>query len=403
MPKVPITASPHAFYIRPAPGWLDVVFEEVTAVAQSPLQKYKFEPKITLLKSTVKLHRCDWRQGLEVLLRLTSAHDLEWLVLESKCTQWTEVDAILERVPWDEILPNRENPVHVTADVSEGFTTNSAKLRENLCKIAGVKHVSEGGVFRFKIELRGELLRILVSLAGDPLYKRGYKAKMAATAPLPEHQAAACTHWVLSGMKEKAPIASVFVPFAGSGTLGFEAALVLSGAGPGAFSRQFTCDLFPCTPAATMGFLRRKILERLKNGSTPILFNDFNSEAIGILRENTLAFSSDFYPQRNFEIVEGDVFELNPTFPSQGKVLTLLNPPYGNRLAQETDVSALYRRLGNHMQNLGRALAGRLLGGCICPDEFSWKGFLGELRNPDPETHHFTHGGKEMRLVRWKT
>src|SRR4051812_39173076 len=84
MPKLPpITARPHVFYVRPAPGWLELLHEEITAVAGSPLQKYKYEPKITLLKGTVKVSRCDWRQGLELLCRLTTAHDIEWLLSES--------------------------------------------------------------------------------------------------------------------------------------------------------------------------------------------------------------------------------------------------------------------------------------------------------------------------------
>jgi len=98
MAKVPVTARPHTFYIRPAPGWLYECYKEVAKVAATPFQKYKFEPKVVMLKSTVKVSRCDWRQGLEILLRLTTAHDVEWLILESKSTQWSEVDAILKRV-----------------------------------------------------------------------------------------------------------------------------------------------------------------------------------------------------------------------------------------------------------------------------------------------------------------
>lgn len=397
MPLPPITARPHIFYIRPAPGWLDLLYREVVALVETPLQKYKFEPKVTMLKGTVKVHRCDWRQGLEIMLRLTTAHDVEWLILESKCTQWSEVDAILKRVPWDSVLPSREAPVHVTSEVFEGFTTASAKLRENFCNISGLQHVSEGAAFRFKIELRTDILRISVSLCGDPLYKRGYKAKLIATAPLPEHQAAACIRWILAQEKEANPSA-VLVPFAGSGTLGFEALIVLSGAGPGAFSREFACELFPCTPAATIGFLRRKLGEKLSIENLPnVFFNDLNEEAISVLRENVTAFSK----KHCFQVEEGDFFEWRPELPPEGKILVLLNPPYGNRLARNSSISDLYGRIGASVrENLGR-YPGRVLGGCICPDELSWRSFLRELRNAKAETHHFTHGGNEMRLVRW--
>ncbi len=395
MKEPPISARPHAFYIRPAPGWLEEVHEEVLSLLGTPLHKYKFEPKVTPLKGTVKLHRCDWRQGLEVLLRLTAAHDMEWLILESRCTKWPDVDAILMRVPWDDILPSREEPVHVTAEAFNGFTTVSAKLRENLCKIAGVTHVSEGARLRFKIELRDDFLRVILSLAGDPLYKRGYKAKLAASAPLTEHHAAACARYALAGQSAT----SVFVPFAGSGTLGFEAIVVLTGGGPGSFPRELACDLFPCTPATTMSFFRRKLAERLAGAaSIRVLFNDFNADAIAMLRENVAAFP----PSAKLEIVEGDAFGLEPEFPGDGPILALLNPPYGERLAGESNIPALYRKLGAYMAKLSAAYPGRLLGGCLCPDPKTWRNFLDALGNPAAETHHFTHGGKEMRIVRWR-
>lgn len=398
MPKAPVTARPHTFYIRPAPGWLYESYRETLEVVAGPLQKYKFEPKIQMLKSTVKVSRCDWRQGLEILLRLKTVHDVEWLILESKCTQWSEVDAVLKRVPWDEVLPNKEVPVHVTTDIFGGFTTGSSKLRENFCKFSGVNHVSEGAVLRFKVELRNDFLRILVSLAGEPLYKRGYKAKLMAIAPLPEHQAAACTRWVLSGMKSNKSIGTIFVPFAGSGTFGFEALLVLSGAGPGAFSRSYACELFPVTPKPTLDFFRRKLQEKFQSVIPPrLVFNEINKEACEVLGEN----AQKILPPGSWEIAPGDVFEFAPSFSSEGSILVLLNPPFGNRLAKNSSVNALYERLGKYLRGLMNAYPQRFLGGCICPDENTWKSFLNGLNSPNTQTHHFTHGGDEMRLVRW--
>lgn len=397
--KAPVTARPHTFYIRPAPGWLYECYREVLQIVESPFQKYKFEPKAQMLKSTVKVSRCDWRQGLEILLRLTTAHDVEWLVLESKCSQWSEVDAILKRVPWDEIVLNKENPVHVTVDIYNGFTTGSSKLRENFCKFSGLNHVSEGADLRFRVELRNDFLRILVSLAGDPLYKRGYKAKLIATAPLPEHQAAACIRWILAGSSNSNPPETVFVPFAGSGTFGFESRVVFSGAGSGAFSRSFACELFPVTPSKTFDFLRRKLKEKFQGGPFPkILFNELNEEAISVLNENAKALLAE----GEWKIHPGDVFDLKPDFPGTGKILVLLNPPYGNRLAKNSSVSALYERLGKYLRVLMETYPGRITGGCICPDENSWKRFLSSLNSPKAETHHFSHGGEDMRLVRWE-
>lgn len=400
MPEVPISARPHVFYIRPAPGWLNLLHQEVLAKVTTPLQKYKFEPKVTLLKGTVKLHRCDWRQGLEIMLRLNTAHDVEWMILESKCTKWTEVDAILQRVPWDEIIPDRSLPIHVTADVSQGFTTASGKLRERLCEAAKATHVSEGGEFRFKIELRSDFLRVSVSLCGSPLYKRGYKATFAATAPLPEHQAAACSTWVLELLQPQERISGVFIPFAGTGTLGFESLIVLSGSGPGAFLRTFSCDLFPCVSKASMAFFRKKLAERLTSAKHPkLIFNEINPEAISILKSNSEVFLKDYECQ----IIQGDFFDAQPKLFEEGVVLILLNPPFGDRLGKSSSIPALYSRLGKHMRAISEGSKAEILGGCLCPDSTTWKRFTADLKASLVETHHFTHGGKEMRIVRWRS
>ena len=399
MAQVPISARPQVFYIRPAPGWLDLCHKEVLSRIATPFQKYKFEPKVTLLKSTVKVHRCDWRQGLELMLRLNTAHDVEWMILESKCNQWSEVDAILERIPWEEIIPDKSLPIHVTADVSNGFTSASGKLRDNLCKISGLKHVSEGAIFRFKIELRSDFLRVSVSLCGDPLYKRGYKAKLTALAPLPEHQAAACASWPLELMSPEEKIKNIYIPFAGSGTLGFESLIVMAGTGSGAFSRPFSCDLFPCTSRATMSFFRKKLSEQFNKTEYPqIIFNELNQESSETLEENAKLFLKD----GRYEIVRGDFFDCIPKFSSSGPLLILLNPPFGERLARNSTISNLYRRIGKHLRAFYEVYGNSIIGGCLCPDSQTWKNFIAELRTDCIETHHFTHGGKEMRLVRWR-
>jgi 23S rRNA G2445 N2-methylase RlmL len=283
----------------------------------------------------------------------------------------------------------------VTTDISKGFTTGSAKLREKLCEAAGVTHVSEGGEIRFKVELREDFLRVSASLCGDPLYKRGYKAVLEAAAPLPEHQAAALVRWVLP---EPSGVRCVFIPFAGSGTLGFESLLYFTGSGPGAFGRKFSCDLFPGTPEPTMRFLRKKITERWGQAVLPtLLLNDFNEEAVQTLQRNIMGFPFSISAQA----ISGDAFTLQPTFSATGKILVLLNPPYGSRLAQGSEISKLYRRLGSYLNELGKKYPERIIGGCLCPDEKSWSNFLATLHATKVETHHFTHGGQEMRAVRW--
>ena len=397
MPRAPITARPQSIYIRPAPGWLEVCEREVASILKKPFQKYKFEPKLQRLKSTLKVSHCDWRQALECVFRLRSAHDVEWLFVESPCRSWQELERVLQKSPWDEILPQKDVSAHVTIDIIRGFTSGSAKLRSKFCEYAKIEHVSEGTPIRFKLELRDQRVRILVSLAGEPLYKRDYKEVLQAVAPLPEHLAASCIQWVLEQTEE--PVGAVWAPFAGSGTFGFESLLVLGAAGPGTFRKSFACEAFPATPLTTIQYLRRKMRENWEKNPVPkIVFNEMNEDVMLILQANTKNFSS----QAAFEFQKGNFWDFKMPLPETGSVMLLLNPPFGDRLAKKSSIIEIYKKIGDRLRRESEKVSVEVLGGCLCPDEKTWRSLLSALQPENFATHHFTHGGKEMRILRWK-
>ena len=396
--KPPLLATPHVFYVRPAPGWMDFCESEIRAILADPLHRYKFTPLVTAITGVIKVHRCDWRQGLELLLRLTTAHDVEWLLVDSACGSWDRLHKIVKGIAWDEIFAGERPTAHVSAKASSGFTSSSAKLREALVAAAGFSESDEDGDCRLKIDLYHEHVKVTLSLAGDPLYRRGYKAKMVATAPLAEHHAAACVRFALGGFGgDKPEIGDVFVPFAGSGTLGFETFIALADGGPGSFRRSFAADVLKCTPTATIEFLRRKLAERLVTATCPrTTFVEMNQDAMAALRANAEGFPA----KARYEFIESDVFSLQDLkWVSAKPVLVLLNPPYGQRLAKTSDIVNLYRRLGKSVASWSAHHP--TFGVCICPDEDTWKEFCRELRGMELSTRHFTHGGEDVRLVRW--
>jgi len=397
MPRAPVTARPQSVYIRPAPGWLEVCEKEVISILKVPFQKYKFESQIHRLKSTLKVSHCDWRQALELVFRLKTALDVEWLFVESLCTSWTDLERILLKAPWTEILSEKGLPAHVTIEVSRGFSTGSAKLRSKFCEYAKIEHVSEGAPVRFKLELREKRVRILVSLAGEPLYKRDYKEILKALAPLPEHLAASCIQWVLDQAEN--PVRTVWTPFAGSGTFGFESLVALAGAGPGTFRKIFSCESFPATPSATVQYLRKKMKENWEKSERPrVVFNEINQDVMLVLQKNSENFSS----RAIFEFQKGDFQDFEMPIPSEGSLLVLINPPFGDRLGKNSSVLELYKKIGEKLRRESQKISGEVLGGCLCPDEKTWRCLLNALQAETFATHHFTHGGKEMRILRWK-
>ena len=200
-----------------------------------------------------------------------------------------------------------------------------------------------------RLSLIENKLSVSISLAGEmELYKRTYKTiGGTATAPLPEHQASACIQWALHTIydrfndeeKARMSINNIIVPFAGTGTLGFESLLTLWGpTGSGLFTaRSFPFDDFPIVRATTNGGMksdgndgklklsdmireemRKEIAQKVSDIRTDItcdsylpqlcsgarvLFSDINEDALKTCGDNIASFiqsSGNVFTERMF-------------------------------------------------------------------------------------------------------
>lgn len=392
-------AKPQLFYIRPAPGWISLLEEQVKELITTPFQKYKFTPQVKAIGSSVRIQNADFRQALEILYRVTLAQDMLWLVSEQKCESWSDYELFLKKIPleafWRESKPETS---HLTIKITEAFTQNAKKLREKWEAFSQTKSNPEEDLWRFFLELRENKVRLLVSLSGELLFKRKYKAHSVAVAPLAEHHAAACIFALQKSTKRgllERP--TYWVPFAGSGTFGFEAFLSQSGVGGGAFEREFACEEFSFVPLQTLSFLRRKCREKLIQGSSSqIVFNEVNEEAVQILKDNC----EKFFQEKKWKIIPGDFFELDWPFEAEGSVVVLLNPPFGDRLGKKTHTDKLFRKLAEKLKKEMESHPGLVAFGCLCPSDKTW-GILKQVFGNEVKIHtfHFTQGGKAMRWV----
>ena len=148
-----------------------------------------------------------------------------------------------------------------------------------------------------------------------------------------------------------------------------------------------------------MDFLRRKIKERLAVFNGPWIFLvDFHTEASEVLHANSAAFLSNAkYNVTCQNAFDEGVFSAN----LGGPVMVLLNPPYGHRLANSSDTVKLYKKIGAAVTRWMHDAAPGSCGFCICPDEDTWKAFSQAIQAMDMTTRHFTHGGEDVRIVRW--
>ncbi len=196
-------------------------------------------------------------------------------------------------------------------------------------------------------------------------------------------------------------------------------------------SRVFDYHGFSCLPPKTMGYLKRTSSELIFNQAFPltIRFSDHNLQALVSLKATINSFlqsiqisqeeivphyfeepfQADFLTCPIQDLVGAlDVKDVTQTFA------LLLNPPYGIRLGKQmmkekfyqqiaTRIVEIHQHLRNHLINQmnSNRICPLFIGYCICPSQSTWTTLLNTLSDSQLycETHHFSHGGRDMRLV----
>lgn len=396
------------FVVRPAPGWVDLVLGELRAFATAPFSRYKFAPDFKVVKGVIRATNVDFRQAIEWTMRSTVAHDIEWVAHEGKCNSWRDLGKICEGLKAAGFTGGPDVAAHVGVKSNASFVVSSGIIREKFCEAMGLRH-AEDAALRFRLDLYRDRLGVMVSLAGEPLYKRGYKKHLSgAVAPLPEHQAAAC---IRSAADDAiASIRSVYVPFAGTGTLAFEWILAGLGIGNAFAGRKYAFEDFSGIPAATVAHIRKKLVAA--RAELPLVACvERDEDTLNVLRENSESFCDLANVSREtFVVSQGDFFKPD----SEGAVrdlvrhaggegsaiFALLNPPYGQRLKAATEARKYFARIADRLMDLEMKTGAALSGLCLIPDESASASFVKAMRKTHRvTTTHFTHGGQDMRLV----
>lgn len=419
-------AKPQRFIVRPAPGWLDVCHKDVARILESPLQTYKFKPELDVRQGIITVSECDYRQAMELVLRLSTGHDVEWLLHSGRVTSrdgWTD---FLDKSNILELWKKSQRvDVSLGVTVSHPVIGTAKSVREK-----AAAYLQENGVtvrtsadpliqyHRIRIDSQKNRTQVFVSMAGDPLFKRGYKDVLSgAKAPLAEHLAAACFSWALDeiGPKLRKDLLSgacpIVVPFAGTGTLGFEGICQLFNMVPGCFRTTYSFESFSFHPAKTLDVIRKRIRLSYTPANLKLRFGDTDPAACKVLDKNIagyearlsqlIAASKDSDSSQLTLDVTNQVnnFLTNPVAlaSDSDQLFLALNPPYGDRLAKKSGGQVIYKSLGRVIHGLSKTRS--VFGFVLCGDESSWRIFLSTIRPLKNKTRHFTHGGIDVRLV----
>jgi putative N6-adenine-specific DNA methylase len=135
-------------------------------------------------------------------------------------------------------------------------------------------------------------------------------------------------------------------PMCGSGTLAIEAALIATNTAPGVFRSEYAFMHIDGYDDAIYQKERGKIEQAIKEDvpGLRIIATDISSAAIETAKKNARAAGVD-------DIIEFGVCDFRKTeVPDGGKGVMMVNPEYGERLGDETELEETYKAIGDFMK-----------------------------------------------------
>jgi 23S rRNA (guanine2445-N2)-methyltransferase / 23S rRNA (guanine2069-N7)-methyltransferase len=187
---------------------------------------------------------------------------------------------------------------------------------------------------------------IALDLSGGSLHRRGYR-KRAGQAPMKENLAAAVLY--RAGWPQLAAThPQLLDPMCGSGTLLIEAAMMAADVAPGLLRQRFGFSRWLQHDKGLWRELHAEAVQRRDTGlaALAVRFTGYDRDAsvLQIAEQNSeragLAGVIDWREQ--------DMVELGAPAPGPGLLVT--NPPYAERIGDETELMYMYRQMGERLK-----------------------------------------------------
>ena len=325
------------------------------------------------------------------------------VLLETGRFHAADFDALFEGtadVPWERLVPAhlgvkvakvRSNRSRLRSETSVQAMVHKA-VAQRLCRAYSLARLPETDTAaELRIYIEKDTVSLLLDLSGDPLFKRGYRAK-GGVAPLRETTAAALL--LLSGWKRKYPL---YDPFCGSGTILAEAMMYAWDMAPG-LGRDFAISRLLIADGKTEERVRGEFRARINHERLiRIAGSDSDAGAIKLAASNLWAareIGGDLIPGHAVpETRQCPMDRARPPFEQDEPGFIVTNPPYGKRLGNQAESQRVYSEMA--------ALAGNFPGwklAVIC-DHPGFESFFGrkadscrEISNgPDP-SYFFQYG-----------
>jgi 23S rRNA G2445 N2-methylase RlmL len=329
---------------------------------------------------------------LRLNLHIRTGHRVLFLVQEFRATGPGDLYQCLFGLHWEEFIPE-DGYLCVTSSVDTPSIKDS-RFPALRCKDAIVDRIRmkrgkrpDSGHDRTRsvvhLYWKNDRVSVYLDTSGEPLSRRGYR-KMPLEAPMQETLAAAvilATSWDGS--------TDFINPMCGSGTLAIEAALIGLKRAPGLLRGNFGFMHLKGFKEKLWQELRdraKKEGEKLMTGK--IIASDMNPAAIEAARKNAAFAGVD-------HLIEFGVcsFEATP-LSGAGRGIIILNPPYGERMGEVSQLDELYGEIGNYFKQHCRGYRGYVFTGS--------SKLAKQIKLKPTKNLHFFNSGIECRLLEYE-
>lgn len=190
------------------------------------------------------------------------------------------------------------------------------------------------------VHIAGDTVTLSLDSSGESLHKRGYRV---ANTQAPINEALAAGMLLLAGWNGQGDF---YDPMCGSGTLLIEAALIARNIAPGIYRKGFAFEKWANFDADLFEDISSDD-SRERDFQHKIYGSDAGFYAVQAANKNI----QSAHLQRDIEVKQIRIQELKLAEKNTEGALIMINPPYGERLAQDRDVLRLYQDMGTTLKH----------------------------------------------------
>ncbi|WP_411841839.1 THUMP domain-containing class I SAM-dependent RNA methyltransferase [Salinicoccus sp. HZC-1] len=279
-------------------------------------------------------------------LMMRTADRIRIIIGDFEVSTFDELFEKTKALPWSDILgPSAEFPV---TGRSHKSTLYSVPDVQRIVKKAVVEHLKgefnikgklpeTGPRYKIDVSIHKDRALLTIDTSGPALHKRGYRTGQG-EAPIKETLAAAMLK--LANYDGSKPLID---PFAGSGTIVIEAAMIALNIAPGS-NRTFDAEKWDIIPEEEWRKKRMALEEAaLYDKEVEIYASDIEERMIQIARDNAMEVGLD-------DNIQFEVKDVHDLYIREDSVQMVTNPPYGERIGEAKAVEDMYRKVGKLMK-----------------------------------------------------